>query len=169
MTAHSHCAWMITAQTPTRKPQHLISISQNSLRVAWPGGFPLSLRPGLETVFWSAEEGCHMLRITHAMLNVHLFHEGPEGNIISIEIASVCATLMCSVSKSDTLFSSPSRIHYARWDTLSRKMLVLSTASKVFTIFVLSHLQWNTQEFKLCWIPVYIRCWNILPHSEMYL
>ena len=42
----------------------------------------------------------------------------------------------------------------------------LSTASKLFATFVLPRLQRNTRQFKLCWILVYIRGCNILPHSE---
>ena len=97
----------------------------NSLRVAWPRGFPLSLCPGSETIFWSAEEGYHMLRKTHATLGVHSFHAGPEGNLISTELwVSVrpwCARYPCQTLPW-ALFSTPLRMQYIRWKkTLGRK------------------------------------------------
>lgn len=146
----------------------------NSLRVAWPRGFPLSLCPGSETIFWSAEEGYHMLRKTHATLGVHSFHAGPEGNLISTELW-VSARPWCARYPCQTLpwalFSTPLRMQYIRWKNFRQEIQclschALSSASKLFATFVLSQLQWNTQQFKLCWILVYIKGCNILPHSE---
>lgn len=80
---------------------------------------------------------------------------------------------MCSLSMSDT---SLSLVFYTfknavpQMRNFGQKRLcwsrhALSTASKLFAAFVLSHLQWNTQWFKLYFL-VYIRRRNILPHSE---
>lgn len=126
MTAHTHCAWMLNSAGSIEKTSVSDSHLTNSLRVAWPRGFPLSLCPGLETIFWSVEEGYHMLRKTHATLGVHFFHAGPEGNLISTELwVSVLLRPWCARYPCQTLpralFSTPLRMQYIRWKTLGRK------------------------------------------------
>lgn len=80
---------------------------------------------------------------------------------------------MCSLSMLGRIHVSPvffkTAAHEMKNFGQERQCLsccALSAASKLFATFVLSLLQWNTQQFKLCWIPVYIRGCNIVPHSE---
>lgn len=92
-------------------------------------------------------------------------------------IVSLCATqLWCARYPCQTLSwsscSIPLRIQYIRLKKNFGQEIqclschALSSASKLFPTFVLSHLRWNSQQCKLCWILVYIRGCNILPHSE---
>lgn len=104
----------------------------------------------------------------------------PEGNSISTELwVSVLHRPWCAHRPCQTLpralFSTPLRMQYIRSKMKKKKLGLkiqclschaLFTASKQFAVFVLFHLQPNTQKSKLCWIPVYIRVCNILPHSE---
>lgn len=127
MTAHIHCAWMITASGSIEKTSVSDSHLANSLRVAWPRGFPLSLCPGLETIFWSAEEGYHMLRKTPATLGVPFLSCWTRGKFDKRRIASLCCyspTLTRSLSMSDTslslVFYAPLRMQI-RWKNFGQE------------------------------------------------
>lgn len=91
----------------------------NSLRVAWPRGFPLSLCPGFgdSLLIWGG-------RLPHAKNNSRyarctLLSSRTRGKFDKHWIVSLCATLMCSLPVSDAsrslVFPTPLRMQWVRW------------------------------------------------------
>ena len=145
---------MITAQTPLRKPQHLIPIDQT----AWGWhGLEASLCPtvrGLETSLLIRGG-----RLPHAKNNSRyarctLLSSRTRGKFDKHWIVSLCATLMCSLPVSDAslslvFFPAPLRMQWVGWKNFrqARQCLschTLSTASKLFATFVLPPIRSET-------------------------